>query len=112
MTDCLFCKIVAGEIKPSVVFESERILAFRDINPQAPTHVLIIPKQHIATLDDLDDAALAGELLLAASEIARQEGIAEKGFRTVVNCRREAGQEVYHLHLHLLGGRRMTWPPG
>jgi len=112
MTDCLFCKIVAGEIKPSVVFESERILAFRDINPQAPTHVLIIPKQHIATLDDLDDTALAGELLLAASQIARQEGIADKGFRTVVNCRREAGQEVYHLHLHVLGGRRMTWPPG
>ncbi len=112
MTDCLFCKMVAGDIKPTVVYETDRLLAFRDIRPQAPTHVLIIPKQHIATLDDLDDPQLASDLLLAARLIARQEGIAGNGYRTVINCRGDAGQEVAHLHLHVLGGRRMNWPPG
>ncbi len=112
MTDCPFCKMVTGEIKPTVVYESERILAFRDIHPRAPTHILIIPKQHIPTFDDLDDAGLAGELMLAAREIARQEGIAEEGYRTVINCRGDGGQEVFHLHVHLLGGRSMHWPPG
>lgn len=112
MSDCLFCKMVAGQIKPAIVYETDRILAFRDINPRAPTHVLIIPKQHLATLDDLEDPALAGELLLAARLIARQENIAEDGYRTVINCRGDAGQEVFHLHLHLLGGRHMQWPPG
>ena len=112
MTDCLFCKMVAGEIKPAVVFENDHILAFRDIKPQAPTHVLIIPKQHYATLDDLNDQSLAGELLLAAQWVARQEGIADSGYRTVINCRGDGGQEVGHLHLHLLGGRGMKWPPG
>ncbi len=112
MSDCLFCKMVAGQIKPATVYETDRILAFRDINPRAPTHVLIIPKQHLATLDDLEAPELAGELLLAARLIARQENIAEDGYRTVINCRGDAGQEVFHLHLHLLGGRHMQWPPG
>ncbi|QSA98365.1 histidine triad nucleotide-binding protein [Methylococcus sp. EFPC2] len=113
MTDCLFCKMVAGEIKPDVVYENDHVLAFRDIRPQAPTHVLIIPKIHIATLDELkpEDAALAGELLLSVPLIARQENLAE-GYRTVINCRAHGGQEVYHVHIHLLGGRRLSWPPG
>lgn len=112
MSDCLFCKIVNGEIKPETVYETERILAFRDINPQAPTHVLVIPKQHIATLNDLQDTSMAGELLLAAKTIAGMEGLAEDGYRTVINCNTGGGQEVYHIHLHVLGGRQMTWPPG
>jgi len=112
MTDCLFCKMVAGEIQPAVVYETDRILAFRDIHPRAPTHVLIIPKQHIATLDDLDDPALAGELLLTVRLVAQQLGVAENGYRTVINCRGDGGQEVFHLHAHLLGGRSMYWPPG
>lgn len=112
MTDCLFCKMVAGEINPAVVYENDHVLAFRDIKPQAPTHVLIIPKQHYATLDDLNDQGLAGELLLAAQWVARQEGIADSGYRIVINCRGDGGQEVGHLHLHLLGGRGMKWPPG
>jgi len=101
-----------GEIKPDIVFEDDTVLAFRDINPQAPVHILIIPKQHIATLNDLDNVELAGTLLLTASKIARQENLAEEGYRTVFNCNQQGGQEVYHIHLHLLGGRQMTWPPG
>lgn len=112
MSDCLFCKMVAGEIRPDVVFEDESVLAFRDINAQAPTHVLIIPKRHIANLNELDDAELGGCLLKTAASIAKQEGLAEEGYRTVFNCNRHGGQEVFHLHLHLLGGRQMTWPPG
>ena len=112
MTDCLFCKMVAGEIKPDVVFEDDTVLAFRDINPQAPTHILIIPKIHIATLNDLDDALLAGHLLKTAALLAKQEGLSEEGYRTVFNCNKKGGQDVYHLHLHLLGGRQMIWPPG
>ncbi|MGZ8219228.1 histidine triad nucleotide-binding protein [Methylomagnum sp.] len=113
MTDCLFCKMVAGDIKPDVVFENEHVLAFRDIRPQAPTHVLVIPKRHVPTLDDFpaDDPALAAELLVAAKKVAELEGLAS-GYRTVINCRGDAGQEVYHLHLHVLGGRRLSWPPG
>ncbi len=112
MSDCLFCKIVTGAIQPDVVFEDDHVLAFRDINPQAPTHVLIVPKKHVATLNDLEDAELGGQLLNAAVAIAKQEGLAEQGYRTVFNCNRHGGQEVYHLHLHLLGGRQMSWPPG
>ncbi|MDD5033175.1 MAG: histidine triad nucleotide-binding protein [Methylococcaceae bacterium] len=112
MTDCLFCKMVAGDIKPAVVYENDHILAFRDIHPQAPTHVLIIPKIHVPTLDELEDPRLAGELLIAARQVAAQEGLALDGYRTVINCRANGGQEVYHLHIHLLGGRRLTWPPG
>jgi histidine triad (HIT) family protein len=104
--------MVGGVIKPDVVFEDENVLAFRDINPQAPVHILIIPKLHIATLNDLDDALLAGRILQAATRLAKQEGLSEDGYRTVFNCNKKGGQEVYHLHLHLLGGRQMTWPPG
>ncbi|BBA37293.1 diadenosine tetraphosphate (Ap4A) hydrolase-like HIT family hydrolase [Methylocaldum marinum] len=114
MTDCLFCKMVAGEIKPAVVYENDHVLAFRDIRPRAPVHVLVIPKRHIPTLDDLSesDSALPHELLQAVRKVAHSEGIAETGFRTVINCRGDSGQEVYHLHLHVLGGRPMSWPPG
>ncbi len=112
MTDCLFCKMIAGVIKPNVVFEDENILAFRDISPQAPVHILIIPKHHIPTLNELDDTLLAGQLLQTAVKLAKQEGLSDTGYRTVFNCNKHGGQEVYHLHLHLLGGRQLTWPPG
>ena len=112
MTDCLFCKMANGEIKPDLVFENAEILAFRDIHPQAPLHVLVIPKQHIANLNDLDDAGLGGRLLQAAANIAKELGFAETGYRTVINCNADGGQTVHHLHLHLLAGRQMTWPPG
>jgi histidine triad (HIT) family protein len=114
MIDCLFCKMVAGEIKPATVYEDENILAFRDINPQAPLHVLVVPKEHISTLNELEDnhATLVGKLFLVAKQIASQEGLAERGYRAVMNCNAEAGQSVYHIHLHLLAGREMRWPPG
>lgn len=112
MTDCLFCKMAQGDIKPDVVYEDERVLAFRDIQPQAPTHILIIPKQHIATLNELADAELGGYLLLIAAKIAKELGFADNGYRTVFNCNRDGGQAVYHLHLHLLAGRSLHWPPG
>ena len=112
MTDCLFCKMVSGVIKPDVVFEDDKVLAFRDLNPQAPVHILIIPKTHIATLNDLDDTQLAGHLLQTAVKIAQAEGLAETGYRTLFNCNQHGGQEVDHLHVHLLGGRQLMWPPG
>ena len=114
MSDCLFCKMVTGEIKPDVVYEDDAVLAFRDLNPQAPTHVLVIPKQHVATTNDLDagNAELVGKLYLAAKQVAADAGISDSGYRTVMNCNAGAGQSVYHLHLHLLGGRPMRWPPG
>ncbi len=114
MTDCLFCKMVNGEIKPDVVYEDDTVLAFRDVNPQAPTHVLVIPKQHVSTINDLDEdsAHLPGRMMLAAKQVAHEAGIAERGYRTVMNCNPEAGQSVYHIHLHVLGGRPMHWPPG
>jgi histidine triad (HIT) family protein len=113
MTDtCLFCRIVSKEIPAKVIHEDDHTLAFRDIDPKAPTHVLVIPKQHVATLNDVTDPALVGRLLVAAKEIAAAEGIADSGYRTVVNCGAGAGQTVFHLHLHLLGGRGLGWPPG
>jgi histidine triad (HIT) family protein len=114
MDDCIFCKIVAGDIPADKVFEDDTVLAFRDLNPQAPTHVLIIPKRHIATLNDLtpDDEAVVGRMYSAARAIAMQEGFAEAGYRTVMNCNEAGGQTVFHIHLHLLGGRAMHWPPG
>jgi histidine triad (HIT) family protein len=114
MTDCLFCKMVSGEIAPDKVFENNDVLAFRDINPQAPTHVLVVPKRHVATLNELDDesAGLVGKMVLAAAEVARREGFAEQGYRTIMNCNADGGQTVFHIHLHLLGGRVMGWPPG
>lgn len=114
MTDCLFCKMVTGEIQPDVVYEDEDVLAFRDVNPQAPMHVLVIPKTHIATTNELDadNVHLVSKCYLAAQQIAADAGIAERGYRLVMNCNPEAGQSVYHVHLHLLGGRPMNWPPG
>lgn len=112
--DCLFCKIAAGEITADVVQEGDDWVAFRDISPQAPTHILIIPREHMATLNDAgqDKAELLGRLFLAAKEIAADEGVAEDGYRTVLNCNAGAGQSVFHVHVHLLGGRAMGWPPG
>jgi len=114
MEECLFCRMVAGEIKPDTVYEDDEMLAFRDINPQAPLHVLVIPKRHIATSNDLDaeDAGLVGRLVLAARRIAADEGVDEAGYRLVINCNAGAGQSVFHVHVHLLGGRRLGWPPG
>ena len=114
MEECLFCKMVAGEIQPDVLYQDDDVLAFRDINPQAPFHALIVPKRHIATLNDLgeEDAELMGRLLLAAKRVAADAGIAEAGYRTLINCNAEGGQVVFHIHLHLLGGRPMGWPPG
>ena len=114
MSDCLFCNIVSGEIPTDFVYEDENVIAFRDINPQAPIHILIIPREHIETLNDIDQShvELLGAMQLTASYLAKEEGINEKGFRTVFNCNRAAGQTVFHIHLHLLGGRSMGWPPG
>ncbi len=112
--DCLFCKIVAGDLPSTEVYSDDEVYAFRDIKPNAPTHVLVVPRKHIARLTDAgpEDTELLGRLLLRANEIAAREGIAEPGFRCVINCNDAGGQEVYHLHLHILGGRQMTWPPG
>jgi histidine triad (HIT) family protein len=114
MNDCLFCKIANREIAASIVYEDQRVLAFNDINPQAPTHVLIIPKRHIASLNEIsvEDDQLLGELVRRAAAIAKTLGLSGGGFRTVFNTNRDAGQTVFHVHLHLLGGRSLTWPPG
>ncbi len=104
--------MVNGDIKPDVVFEDDKVLAFNDISPKAPVHILIIPKRHISTLNDLDDAELGGQLLKTAAMLAKQRGLADSGYRTVFNCNQHGGQAVYHLHLHLLAGRQMEWPPG
>jgi histidine triad (HIT) family protein len=113
MSECLFCKIIAGKIPSKKVYEDERTYAFEDINPQAPTHVLIIPKRHVVDIKEAgpEDAEIIGYCNLVAAKIAKQRGI-EKGYRTVYNVGPESGQSVFHLHLHLLGGRKMTWPPG
>ena len=114
MNDCLFCRIVAGDIPADVVAEGDDWLAFRDVHPQAPTHILVVPRRHIATLDDLtpSDAPLMGSLIAAAAEIARDEELVGGGYRLAANCGAGAGQSVFHIHLHLLGGRRFSWPPG
>ncbi|HET6632372.1 MAG TPA: histidine triad nucleotide-binding protein [Rhodanobacteraceae bacterium] len=114
MTDTIFNKIIRREIPADIVYEDERVLGFRDVNPQAPVHVLFIPKRPLATLDEAgpEDAALLGELLLAAAGYARQQGLAERGYRCVFNCNEDGGQTVFHIHLHLLAGRPMHWPPG
>jgi histidine triad (HIT) family protein len=111
-TDCLFCRIVNKEIPATVVAENEHCVAFRDRNPQAPTHVLVVPRAHVASLDAVTDPLLIGQTLLMAAEVARHEGIADAGYRTVINVNAGAGQTVFHVHVHVLGGRRMTWPPG
>ncbi len=112
--NCLFCRIAKGEIPAQVVLEDDDLIAFRDVNPQAPSHILIIPRRHIPSVDALspDSAGVMGKLFLAARALAREEGIAEGGYRMVVNAGPDAGQSVFHIHLHLLGGREMRWPPG
>jgi histidine triad (HIT) family protein len=114
MEDCIFCRIAAGDIPADLVYEDDWVVGFRDLNPQAPTHVLVIPRRHIARLNDLceGDAELVGRMYLAAGQIAADEGIAGPGYRTVMNCNEAGGQTVFHIHLHLLGGRAMHWPPG
>jgi histidine triad (HIT) family protein len=111
--DCLFCKILEGEIPAERVYEDDQVIAFRDINPQAPFHCLIIPRKHIATLNDIadDDREVVGHMIQAASKIAQQQGFDQDGYRTVFNCNTHGGQTVYHIHLHLLGGKPMGWPP-
>ena len=112
--DCLFCRIVDGNLSADIVYENDSLIAFRDINPKAPTHILLIPRSHIATMNDLEDGdkALVGELFVTAARIAADEGLADDGYRVVMNYNAAAGQSVFHIHLHLMGGRTMTWPPG
>jgi histidine triad (HIT) family protein len=114
MDNCLFCRLIAREIPGTIVYEDDRVLAFRDIKPEAPTHVLVVPKRHIATLNDLEpgDDAIVGEMIRRAAAIAKDLGLSAGGYRTVFNTNRDAGQTVFHIHLHLLGGRSLTWPPG
>ena len=114
MSDTIFSKIIRHEIPADIVFEDDEVLGFRDVNAQAPTHVLFIPKRAIATLNDLadSDAKLIGRMVLAATGYAKAEGLSDDGYRLVINCNEQGGQSVYHLHLHLLAGRQMTWPPG
>jgi histidine triad (HIT) family protein len=112
--DCLFCKIAAGRIPAQLLYEDDAVVAFRDINPQAPTHVLVIPREHVASLGEAGDGheSMLGRLLLAAARVAREGGLDRSGFRTVINNGAGAGQSVFHLHLHVLGGRPLSWPPG
>ena len=114
MSDCLFCRIIAGEISSATVYQDDEVFVFRDINPQAPFHVLIVPKKHIASLNELtpEDDALIGSLFRRAAALAKENGYQDRGYRTVFNTNREAGQTVFHVHLHLLAGRVLTWPPG
>ena len=114
MDDCLFCKIIDGRIPGSIVYQDDRVVAFRDINPQAPLHVLIVPRRHIPSLNDLapDDDGLVGEMVRRGAAIAAEHGHESRGYRTVFNCNADAGQTVFHIHLHVLGGRRLGWPPG
>jgi len=111
---CLFCNIIDGKLPADIVYQDDEVLAFRDINPVAPTHILCIPRKHISTSNEFttEDEAVAGKLLLTASKLAKQLGFAEDGYRLVMNCNGHAGQTVFHIHLHLLGGRHMRWPPG
>jgi len=112
--DCLFCRVANGELPTEIIYKNDDILAFRDINPQAPTHVLVIPKRHIDSINHATpgDAELLGRMVLAAKEVAAQEGLHDAGYRLVFNINNHGGQTVYHIHLHVLGGRQMTWPPG
>jgi histidine triad (HIT) family protein len=114
VSDCLFCKIIEGQIPGAIVYQDERVVAFKDINPQAPTHVLVVPRRHIASLNELTaaDDGLVGELVRRGAALAKAAGHADRGYRTVFNTNADAGQTVFHIHLHVLGGRTMTWPPG
>ena len=113
-TECIFCKIANKEIDASLIYEDEKIVAFSDLNPQAPVHLLFIPKKHISSMNDMqeEDAELLSHLFLKIKEVAKQKAIADGGYRIVTNCNKDGGQEVFHLHVHLLGGRKLTWPPG
>lgn len=114
MSDCIFCKIGRKEILSRIAYEDRQVIAFEDVNPQAPTHTLIIPKEHFATLNDLsqDQEVLLGHMTLVATRLAREKGLQDEGYRLVTNCQEGAGQSVFHIHLHLLGGRKFIWPPG
>ncbi|HNE92091.1 MAG TPA: histidine triad nucleotide-binding protein [Agitococcus sp.] len=114
MMDCIFCKIAQKQIKGNIAFENDRVIAFHDLFPQAPTHILIIPKQHYTTLNDVpvEQGAILGELMTTAAQLAKELDVAESGYRVVMNCNADGGQSVYHIHLHLLAGRRLNWPPG
>lgn len=114
MSECLFCKIIAGDIPAKISYQDDLVLAFDDINPQAPAHKLIIPKKHISTLNDLtsDDTHIIGHMVQTGQQLANQLGYAEEGYRLVMNCNQHGGQTVYHIHLHLLAGRQLDWPPG
>ena len=111
---CLICRIIAREVPARILHEDDRLVVIQDINPQAPLHALVLPRKHIPTLNDLgpDDDGLIGEMLRRAAALARERGVADRGYRTLFNCNREAGQSVYHIHLHVLGGRALGWPPG
>ena len=113
-SDCLFCRIIAGEAPARIVYQDERLVAIEDLHPQAPMHVLVIPRRHVATLNDLtpSEDALVGEMIRRAAAIAGERGVADTGYRTIFNCNRGAGQTVFHVHLHVLAGRRLSWPPG
>jgi histidine triad (HIT) family protein len=110
--DCLFCRIIRGEIPAKFVAKTPECVAFRDIDPQAPTHIVIVPREHIPTLSDVKDPLIVGQMTRLATDVAASEGVAESGFRVVVNTNADGGQTVHHLHMHLLGGRHMGWPPG
>ena len=114
MLDCLFCRIVAGHIPAALVHQDDFLVAFNDINPQAPTHILVVPRRHIASLNDLteEEDAIVGRIVRQGAALARTAGLEQRGYRTVFNCNADAGQTVFHIHLHVLGGRRMSWPPG
>jgi histidine triad (HIT) family protein len=114
MVDCLFCRIIAGQFPGAIVYEDDRVVAFKDINPKAPMHVLVVPRRHIPSLNELsgEDDALVGEMIRRAAALAGEHGHAERGYRTVFNCNADAGQTVFHIHLHVLGGRPFSWPPG
>lgn len=114
MVECIFCNIINGKMPANIIYEDEEVVAFQDIAPKAPVHILIVPRKHIETINDLEPTAaeLVGKIILVAQKLAKQEGIEKSGYRLVFNCNRDAGQAIYHIHLHLLGGRRFGWPPG
>jgi histidine triad (HIT) family protein len=114
MPDCLFCKIIAGDIKGAIAYQDDRIVALHDINPQAPMHLLVVPRRHISTLNDLspEDDGLVGEMTRRAAALVKEHGYEDRGYRTVFNCNADAGQTVFHIHMHVLAGRRLAWPPG
>jgi histidine triad (HIT) family protein len=112
--DCLFCKIIAGELPATIIYQDEKVMAFRDLYPKAPTHILIVPRKHLATLNDMQegDKELMGHIAYVAKQLAKELGISESGYRILMNCNGDGGQVVFHIHMHLLGGRLLKWPPG